>query len=83
MDTGRLGSAKINDRDYLKHHKSLEAFLSKNPRVGEELRENPSGFMRQQQRLEERNHRMNVRQPAAKPKTKTEEKEEMHTSTPH
>ena len=72
-----------NDRDYLKHHKSLEAFLSKNPRVGEELRENPSGFMRQQQRLEERNHRMNVRQPAAKPKTKTEEKGEMHTSTPH
>jgi phage-related protein len=70
-----------NDRDYLKHHKSLTAFLSKNPQVGEELRENPSRFMRQEERLEARNHRMN--QPATKPKTKVEEKEQMHSATPH
>src|SRR5579864_5723109 len=70
-----------NDRDYLKHHKSLTAFLSKNPQVGEELRENPSRFMRQEERLEARNHRMN--QPATKPKTKVEEKEQIHTATPH
>ena len=70
-----------NDRDYLKHHKSLTAFLSKNPQVGEELRENPSRFMRQEERLETRNHHMN--QPATKPKTKVEEKEQIHTATPH
>jgi hypothetical protein len=73
--------ALANDNDYLKHHKSLEAFLSKNPRVGEELRENPSTFMQQQQRLEQ--HRMNNGPPAAKPKTKIEEKEQTHTATPH
>jgi len=72
----------VKDEDYLRHHKSLESFLSKNPRVGEEIRENPSAFMRQQQRLEEHNHRMS-NQPAVKPKTKTEQKEEMHTATPH
>lgn len=70
-----------NDGDYLKHHKSLEAFLSKNPQVGQELRENPSAFMRRQERLEQRNHRMNNPR-VAKPKTKTEEKEEMHSATP-
>ena len=73
--------ALANDNDYLKHHKSLEAFLSKNPKVGEELRENPSTFMQHQQRLEQ--HRMNNHAPAAKPKTKIEEKEQTHTATPH
>ena len=71
----------VNDRDYMRHHKSLESFLSRNPRVGEELRENPSAFMRSQERLEARNHRMN--QPAMKPKTKIEQKEQMNTATPH
>ena len=71
-----------NDHDYLKHHKSLESFLSKNPRVGEELRENPSTFMQNQERLEQ--HRMNNHPPAtAKPKTKIEEKEQTHSATPH
>jgi hypothetical protein len=73
--------ALANDNDYLKHHKSLETFLSKNPRVGEELRENPSTFMQKQERLEQ--HRMNNHAPAAKPKTKIEEKEQTHTATPH
>jgi hypothetical protein len=72
-----------NDNDYLKHHKSLENFLSKNPQVGEELRENPSSFMQKQERLEARNHRMNNHQPATKPKTKVEQKEQMNTATPH
>ena len=70
-----------NDHDYLKHHKSLESFLSKNPQVGEELRENPSIFMQKQQRLEQ--HRMNNRPPAAKTRTKIEEREQTHTATPH
>jgi phage-related protein len=73
----------VNDRDYLKHHKQLEAFLSKNPQVGEELRENPTRFMQKQEQLEARSHRMNNRQPATKPKTKVEQKEEMHSATPH
>jgi hypothetical protein len=50
--------------------------------VHEELRENPSTFMRQQERLEARNHRMNT-QPGGKPKTKIEEKEQMNKATPH
>jgi len=69
-----------NDHDYLKQHKQLESFLSKNPRVGEELRQNPSTFMQKQQRLEQ--HRMK-NPPAAKPKTKIEQKEQTHTATPH
>jgi len=73
----------VNDHDYLKHHKPLESFLSKNPQVGEEIREHPSAFMQKEARLQERNHRMNNRQPATKPKTKVEEKEQMHTATPH
>jgi hypothetical protein len=73
----------VNDRDYLKHHKPLDNFLSKNPQVGQEIREHPSAFMEKEARLQERNHRMNNRQPAAKPKTKVEEKEQMHTATPH
>src|SRR6267154_1561288 len=69
-----------NDNDYLKHHKPLDSFLSKNPRVGDELRANPSTFMQKQQRLEQ--HRM-TNPPAAKPKTKIEQKEQTHTATPH
>ena len=69
-----------NDHDYLKQHKQLESFLSKNPRVGEELRQNPSTFMQKQQRLEQ--HRMK-NPPAAKPKTKIEQKEQTHSATPH
>jgi len=73
----------VNDHDYLKHHKPLENFLSKNPQVGQEIREHPSAFMQKEARFQERNHRMNNRQPATKPKTKVEEKEQMHTATPH
>jgi len=71
----------VNDNDYLKHHKSLEAFLRKNPDVGVELKQNPSMLMRRQERLE-RNHRMN-HEPAAKEKTKLEQKEQTRTPTPH
>jgi phage-related protein len=69
-----------NDHDYLKNHKQLDSFLSKNPRVVDELRANPSTFMQKQQRLEQ--HRM-TNPPAAKPKTKVEQKEQTHTATPH
>ena len=73
----------VNDKDYLRHHKSLDSFLSKNPKVSEEFRENPKVFMQREQRLEMRNHRMHNEKPVAKPKTKIEEKEQMHTATPH
>jgi hypothetical protein len=73
----------VNDRDYLKHHKSLDSFFSKNPKVSDEMRENPSAFMQKERRLETRNHRMNNDQPAAKPKTKIEQKEQINTATPH
>jgi phage-related protein len=74
--------ALVNDRDYLKRHKSLQAFLEKNPHVESEIRQNPSAFM-DKERLEARNHRLNNHKPVPKPKTKVEEKEQMHTATPH
>ncbi len=40
--------ARINDSDYLSHHKDLQAFLKKNPQVREEFMSNPSAFMRQE-----------------------------------
>ncbi len=40
--------ARINDSDYLSHHKDLQAFLKKNPEVREQFMSNPSSFMRQE-----------------------------------
>lgn len=40
--------ARINDSDYLSHHKNLEVFLKKHPEVREEFTSNPSAFMRQE-----------------------------------
>ncbi|MGB6075938.1 MAG: hypothetical protein WBG29_09905 [Candidatus Acidiferrales bacterium] len=40
--------ARINDSDYLAHHKDLEAFLKKHPQVREEFTHNPSAFMYQE-----------------------------------
>jgi hypothetical protein len=39
---------RINDSDYLAHHKDLEAFLKKHPQVREEFTHNPSAFMHQE-----------------------------------
>ena len=70
----------ISDNDYLKHHKSLDSFLRKNPDVGVELKNNPSTLTHRQERLE-RNHRMNHQVP--KEKSKLEQKEQTRTPTPH
>jgi phage-related protein len=45
----------INDHKYLKRHKDLDEFLSEHPAVREEVRENPSYFMRRENRFEARN----------------------------
>ena len=37
--------ARVNDSDYLEHHKDLDSFLKKHPQVREEFTENPREFM--------------------------------------
>jgi nucleoside phosphorylase len=37
--------ARVNDSDYLAHHKDLESFFKKHPQVREEFTTNPSAFM--------------------------------------
>src|SRR6185437_11433358 len=37
--------ARVNDSDYLEHHKDLDSFFKKHPDVREEFTENPSAFM--------------------------------------
>ena len=40
--------ARINDSDYLSHHKDLDNFLKKHPEVREQFSHNPSVFMHQE-----------------------------------
>lgn len=40
--------ARVNDSDYLSHHKDLADFLKKHPDVREEFTHNPSAFMHQE-----------------------------------
>src|SRR6185437_11170103 len=40
--------ARVNDSDYLAHHKDLQSFLKKHPEVQAEFTENPASFMRQE-----------------------------------
>jgi len=40
--------ARINDSDYLAHHKDLDNFLKKHPEVREQFSHNPSAFMHQE-----------------------------------
>ena len=69
--------ALINDNNYLQHHKDLQAFLTKNPQVSEEFKENPSLFMQKEAEFKEKNHRMND---LSKHKTKLEQKEDKDRS---
>lgn len=43
---------RINDSDYLAHHKDLDAFLKKHPDVRDEFTHNPSAFMHQESTFE-------------------------------
>jgi phage-related protein len=45
----------INDQSYLKRHKDLSEFLSEHPAVQQEVRDNPSSFMRRESQFETRN----------------------------
>src|SRR5258707_8907226 len=45
----------INDQSYLKRHKDLSEFLSEHPAVRQEVRANPSSFMRRENQFEARN----------------------------
>jgi len=40
--------ARVNDSDYLVHHKDLDNFLKKHPEVREQFSHNPSAFMHQE-----------------------------------
>src|SRR5258706_1824972 len=45
----------VNDRGYLKRHKDLDEFFAEHPAVREEVRGNPSSFMRRENQFEARN----------------------------
>src|SRR4029077_6310215 len=45
----------INDQSYLKRHKDLGEFLTEHPAVREEVRENPSSFIRRENQFDARN----------------------------
>jgi hypothetical protein len=64
-----------NNTQYLNKHKDLKSFIASNPKVGEELRENPSRLMQDEARFEQKT-RMN-HPPATK--TKVEQHEETHS----
>ncbi|MGH9493363.1 MAG: hypothetical protein ACRD3B_00095, partial [Candidatus Sulfotelmatobacter sp.] len=46
--------SRINDQNYLAHHKDLQSFLSGHPQVREEFAENPTYFMRREDRFDSR-----------------------------
>ena len=46
----------LNDRGYLKRHKDLDEFLAEHPAVRQEAQENPSYFMRRENRFEAGNN---------------------------
>ena len=44
--------ALIDNREWVANHPALQEYLQKHPEVSEEFRENPKGFMRQEDRYE-------------------------------
>jgi hypothetical protein len=70
-----------NDSSYLKHHKELQSFLATHNDVGQELKANPSRVMQRQAQLEQSRSLKDHNQ--LKPKTKLEEKENIHATPPH
>jgi phage-related protein len=50
----RKNPALVNDEKFEKNHPALQQFLAEHPGVREEYKENPNGFMRQEQRFDRR-----------------------------
>ena len=48
----RRDPSLVNDRTFVKNHPALQEFLEQHPGVREEVRENPNGFMHQEQRFD-------------------------------
>jgi phage-related protein len=46
--------ALVNDKKFVDHHPALQEFLAEHPGVREEYKENPNGFMRQENRFDRR-----------------------------
>lgn len=50
----RKNPALVDDKDFVSHHPELKEFLANHPGVREEFRENPNGFMRQEEGFDRR-----------------------------
>ena len=50
----RKNPSLVNDKNFVKHHPALQEFFNTHSGVREELSENPSAFMRQEQRFDRR-----------------------------
>ncbi|HWY19855.1 MAG TPA: hypothetical protein VNX26_01475 [Candidatus Acidoferrum sp.] len=50
----RRDPSLVNNREYVENHPALQEFLANHPGVREEYKENPNGFMSQEQRFDRR-----------------------------
>src|ERR1700739_4779456 len=50
----RRDPSLVNESSYLQAHPDLQAFLQNHPAIGEQIKENPNYFMRQENRYEQR-----------------------------
>jgi hypothetical protein len=50
----RRNPSLVNDRTFVNNHPALQEFFEQHPGVREEVRENPNGFMQQEQRFDRR-----------------------------
>src|SRR6267154_1027944 len=50
----RRDPSLVNDKKFVNNHPDLQQFLAEHPGVREEYKENPNGFMRQEQRFDRR-----------------------------
>jgi phage-related protein len=50
----RKNPSLVNNEEFVENHPALQQFLAQHPGVREEVRENPSGFMQQEQRFDRR-----------------------------
>ena len=48
----RRDPSLVNDKKFVDNHPDLQQFLAEHPGVREEYKENPNGFMRQEQRFD-------------------------------
>jgi len=56
----RKDPSLVDDKQFVQSHPALQEFLASHPGVREEYKENPSGFIRQEQRYDRREDRSDV-----------------------